>query len=376
MTNAGAETFININDGGAVAAKYMYRISSALPFYLNLNGGVLCPVQCGSSFSFTYRDEAVRYPTATVYEGGFTIDTTETRNGSGGQAAGDSVVIGFPLLAPGMEGKRIASIAVPSIPSSEKLLGSPVVTITGDGEGASAFALFDDITRTVTNIVVTSPGWGYTTASVRLIAGGLATGYDCAVTLEDQPSEGWKGLTKRGSGRITLTGANTFKGGVTVEAGVLAFNAANVAQDGMPAGAGVTVKEDGILSFASASTPVTVPFLAGCGSVNRGYFTVTDRIECSADDLFAGKYLKITQRLALADGARIVITDPEKLPLYKKSGKATVVACQEGALTRNGSVSLAFAEDVGVTSVDRWNLTFGSKSVTLGAINGTVFLFR
>ena len=52
------------------------------------------------------------------------------------------------------------------------------------------------------------------------------------------------------------------------------------------------------------------------------------------------------------------------------------MACQEGTLTRNGSVSLAFAEDVGVTSVDRWNLTFGSKSVTLGAINGTVFLFR
>ena len=78
---------------------------------------------------------------------------------------------------------------------------------------------------------------------------------------------------------------------------------------------------------------MTVPFLAGCGSVNRGYFTVTDRIECSADDLFAGKYLKIIQRLTLADGARIVITDPEKLPLYKKSGKATVVACQEGTLT-------------------------------------------
>ena len=376
LTNAGAETFININDGGAVAAKYMYRISSALPFYLNLNGGVLCPVQCGSSFSFTYRDDAVRYPTATVYEGGFTIDTTETRNGSGGQAAGDSVVIGFPLLAPGMEGKRIASIAEPSIPSSEKLVGSPVVTITGDGEGASAFALFDDVTHTVTNIVVTSPGWGYTTASVRLTAGGLATGYDCAVTLEDQPTGGWKGLTKRGSGRITLTGANTFKGGVTVEAGVLAFNAANVAQDGMPAGAGVTVKEDGVLSFASASTPVTVPFLAGCGSVNRGYFTVTDRIECSADDLFAGKYLKITQRLALADGARIVITDPEKLPLYKKSGKATVVACQEGTLTLGGSVRLAFAEDVAATSADRWKLTFSSKSVAVSAITGTMLTFR
>ena len=223
---------------------------------------------------------------------------------------------------------------------------------------------------------MTSPGWGYTTASARLTEGGLATGYDCAVTLEDQPSEGWKGLTKRGAARITLTGAHTFKGDVMVEGGVLSFSNASAAQGGMPEGAGVTVKENGILTFVSASTPVTVPFLAGCGSINRGYFTVTNRIECSAADLFAGKYLKIIQRLTLADGARIVITDPEKLPLYKKSGKATVVACQEGALTRNGSVSLAFAEDVGVTSVDRWNLTFGSKSVTLGAINGTVFLFR
>ena len=71
-----------------------------------------------------------------------------------------------------------------------------------------------------------------------------------------------------------------------------------------------------------------------------------------------------------------VITDPEKLPLYKKSGKATVVACQEGTLTLGGSVRLAFAEDVAATSADRWKLTFSSKSVAVSAITGTMLTFR
>ena len=361
----GAEAFVNINDGGVVCVQNLYRLSQNAAMYLNLDGGTLRTY--AASTYFTYKNEAKRYPTAAVvFEGGFAVDT------SGGNTS-----MAFPFVSPGAEGRRIASIALPAIPSSEKLLvGSPVVAISGDGEGASAFALFDDTTRTVTNIVVTSHGWGYTAATATLSGGGLAGTYECAVTLEDQPSDGWKGFAKKGAGTLTMTGANTFKGDVTVEDGTLQFSNSTVAQGGMPEGAGVTVNENGILSFASDSTPVTVPFLAGCGSISRGYFTVTDRIECSADDLFAGRYLKIAQRLALADGARIVITDPERLPLYKKSGKATVVACQKGTLTLGGSVSLAFAEDAAATSANRWKLTFSDKSVTVSAIKGAMLTFR
>ena len=77
------------------------------------------------------------------------------------------------------------------------------------------------MTRAVTNIVVTSPGWGYTEATATLSAGGLANAYTCAVTLEDQPTDGWKGFTKRGATRLNMLRANTFKGDVTVEEGIL-----------------------------------------------------------------------------------------------------------------------------------------------------------
>ena len=97
----------------------------------------------------------------------------------------------FSFAAPEAEGRRVKSIALPSAAgfAQELLVGPPLVTISGDGAGASAFALFDDMTRAVTNIVVTSPGWGYTEATATLSAGGLANAYTCAVTLEDQPTD-------------------------------------------------------------------------------------------------------------------------------------------------------------------------------------------
>ena len=373
MTNAGAETFVNINDGGTIATKYIYRLSAQLPFYLNFNGGILRPLLANSSF--TYRDEVARYPTAaTVYEGGLTIDTTEALNGRGEQADDDYFRIQFPLVAPDAEGKRIAAIALPAAVSSLKLVGSPVVTISGDGEGASAFALFDDVTRTVTNIVVTSPGWGYTEATAKLVDGGLAEEYECEVTLTDQPAAGWAGLTKRGATRVELYGANTFAGDVTVEEGMLSFRNSTAAQNGLPEGAGVTIKNGATLSFAAADTAVTVPFLAGCGSTSFGYFTVTNRIECTAEDIFAGRHLRIGRNITLADGVKIVVTDPENLAAYRNRGRAVVLEGGTDAanytLVCAGRLELDFGSESGAENVSRWSLRVADKRLTLGYVKG------
>lgn len=47
-----------------------------------------------------------------------------------------------------------------------------VVTITGDGSGAAAFAVMSNVTNTVNNIIVTNPGYGYTYANVTINGGG------------------------------------------------------------------------------------------------------------------------------------------------------------------------------------------------------------
>ena len=280
------------------------------------------------------------------------------------------------FAAPEAEGRRVKSIALPSAAgfAQEPLVGPPLVTISGDGAGASAFALFDNKTRAVTNIVVTSPGWGYTEATATLSAGGLANAYTCAVTLEDQPASGWKGFTKRGGPRLNMYGANTFRGDVTVEEGILGFMKPDAAQGGMPEGAGATVKEGAILTFPNGSTPVTVPFLAGCGTTSYGTFTVTNRIECTADEVFAGKHLTVNQNLTLADGVKVVVTDPENLAKYRDSKPAAVVACGK-TITANGTVSLAFA-DGSDEKEELWCLAVKEREITLGYLNGTMIIFR
>jgi len=373
-TNTSAHAFVNLNDGGTLAAKYMYRTASDYDFYFNLNGGVIKPRRSSAIFSGGVNDAAHRPTCSTVYEKGFVIDTSDTMNGD--RTVYDTASMHLSFSAPPEEGLRVKSISLPTDVgfSSEKLIGPPMVTITGDGAGASAFALFDDVNHTLTNIVVTSPGWGYTTATATLSAGGLANTYTCALTLEDQPADGWKGFTKRGEPRLNMYGVNTFKGDIMVEEGILGFMNEDAAQGGMPEGAGATIKEGATLTFPKGGTPVTVPFLAGCGTTSYGTFTVTNRIECKAAEIFSGKHLTVNQRLTLADGVKIVVTDPENLAQYRHSGSAVVVNVLNG-LTCQGAVTLDFG-DGSEEDVAQWHPSVKPNSLTLGFLNGTTILFR
>ena len=374
-TNTSAHAFVNLNDGGTLSARYMYRTATNYPFFFNLNGGVIKPRRSSAIFSGGVNDSVHRPTCSTVYEKGFVIDTSDTMNGD--RTVYDTASMHLSFAAPPEEGLRVKSIALPTDAgfSSEKLIGPPMVTITGDGAGASAFALFDDVNHTLTNIVVTSPGWGYTEATATLSAGGLANAYTCAVTLEPQPTDGWKGFTKRGAQRLNMHGRlNSFKGNVIVEEGILGFMNEDAAQGGMPEGAGTTIKEGAILTFPSGSTPVTVPFLAGCGTTSYGTFTVTNKIECTAADIFSGKHLTVNQKLTLADGVKIVVTDPENLAQYRHGGSAVVVDVLKG-LTCQGVVALDFG-DGGEEDVSQWNLSVKPKSLSLGFLNGTTILFR
>ena len=372
--NAGASAYLNLNDGGALRLPMLYSVTNSYPWYVSLNGGILKPTLTDSSF--TYKNSVERYPTRMVVcEKGFVIDTSDAKKSDGSE--GGNVSMLMPFTAPETAGRRLKSIALPADAAfaQEKLVGPPLVTVSGDGAGASAFALFNDMTRTVTNIVVTSPGWGYTTATVTLSAGGLSQDYTCAVTLEDQPENGWKGFTKRGAVCLDMFGANTFKGDVTVEEGVLGFMKDSVAQNGMPEGAGATINEGATLTFRYPDTPVTVPFLAGCGSTSNGYFTVTNRIECKAADIFAGKHLTVGCNLTLADGVKIVVTDPENLVSYRDRPAATVVSCG-GTLVAQGSLVVEFSTPCETESLELWRARVKGNSVVLGHRKGMILMLR
>ena len=151
--NADASAIVNVNDGGTLRLQMLYKISQNVPWYLNLNGGIIKPTLTDSSF--TYNNNVERSPTrAVAYEGGFVIDTSDAKKSDG--TSGGEVAMILSFAAPEAEGRRVKSIALPSAAgfAQELLVGPPLVTISGDGVGASAFALFDDMTRAVTNIVV------------------------------------------------------------------------------------------------------------------------------------------------------------------------------------------------------------------------------
>ena len=366
--NADAAATVNLNDGGTLEANYLYRVSSNYSWYFNLNGGIIKPRR---SAIFSWGDEPSRMPTrAAVYEGGFAIDTTSCVSDTG---VPDTAQMNFSFVSPG-EGKRIAAVYVPLLTGESKLVGSPLVTIEGDGAGASAFALFDDATRTVTNIVVTSHGWGYTHASATLSGGGLSQDYTATVTLEDSPTNGWKGFAKRGAQRLNMYGANTFKGDVTVEEGILGFLNETATQGGMPVGAGVTIANGATLTFPVMHTQVTVPFMAGSGTTSYGDFTVTDRIECSAADIFAGRHLTVDQNITLADGVKIVVTDPENLAQYRNGNGAILLECKK-TLALPGNIELAFPEG-SAENVERWRVVAKDNSILLKPVNGMMVIIR
>ena len=167
--------------------------------YLNFNGGTL---KAGAA-NGTFIAASVN---VNVYGGGATID-----NG------GNAVTIAQPLQAPAGAGVAFDNTNFANLTG---LSGEPLATLSGGGgTGATARAIFNPATGTVTGIVITNPGVNYTSAPTITLSGGgliVGAGYIGQIT---QNSSG--GLTVVGSGVLTLTAANTYGGPTAVNAGTL-----------------------------------------------------------------------------------------------------------------------------------------------------------
>ena len=192
---------VNLN-GGSLAANMIYRAGRASSVSLvNFNGGTLRARSYGNLFGVgTAAPSSVN-----LYAGGLTLDTSNR-----------TCTVSVPLRAPA--GNGVTAIGVTP---RGGYIGPPMVTISGGGgTGATAVALFDSASGTVTGIQVTSPGFGYSAApTVRLSGGG--TNVHAALGAVTLGANVGGGLTKLGTGTLTLGATNTYAGATLVSNGTL-----------------------------------------------------------------------------------------------------------------------------------------------------------
>ena len=219
-----SESYVNMMDGGTMWMAQIrkqgettfrngYPISNTVA-YVNFNGGALKSTGLNKNL---FGAGAQAPDRVTVFGGGAIIDSdtyTVTNN--------------ISLQAP--TGKGLASIAFPAEFDATGYMGPPVVTIDGDGVGATALCEYDSTNQVVTGITVTSPGWDYTTATVTLSRGGKTGTVACTATLADNATTG--GFTKRGAGTLVLSEANTYGGKTRIEEGALRTAAAGAIPSG------------------------------------------------------------------------------------------------------------------------------------------------
>ena len=214
MNASNVVGILNLN-AGVLQVNAITQEQAAAQSYVNFNGGKLQARQ-NSTALLTLKGSGGAY----VYGGGAVLDDN-----------GFYVTVAQNLLAPA--GSGVSGVSFSALPG---YLGAPYVQLSGGGgTGATAVALFDRASSNVTGIVVTSPGFGYSSApAVTLVGGGRANRSLGAANLA---ANAGGGLTKLGSGTLKLSGTNTYAGATTLSNGTLRLGHAGA----LPANAAVVV---------------------------------------------------------------------------------------------------------------------------------------
>ena len=285
--------------------------------YVNFNGGTFVyPNAAGNVFSGTFTR-------MTSYGDGAIFDT-----------AGQDRRFPYGIEAPADGG--VLAIDYQDTVAWDHI-GAPAVRIvdpSGSGSGATAYAIFDSTTGYVTGIEVTSPGQGYGEGTYAVLSRmGLTDEVTIAaskVTL-GRPLSG--GLTKKGTGTLTLVGANTYSGTTRIEAGVLKFGSAeSVPSQTVYVLAGGNVDFNGYalgetdwrLSLGqTSSVPGDFAFPAGSQLTIDGLSGATE----------AGAPYVLLETTGVFSGDLPCITNLSELPKnmrIKRSGKRLMVDRQRG----------------------------------------------
>jgi autotransporter-associated beta strand protein len=310
--------------------------------YVALDGGTMQARQTVDNF-FGATSKPIEH--VTVYPRGITFDT-------------QSYAITIPTVLAGPTGKGVAAIPMTAeVSAAGKFIGTPLVVITGDGQGAVAYCDYDSDTKTVNSIRVVSPGWGYTTATASIYRGGMKIGtkIDLPCTLTEGDLAGGD-FIKTGSGTLTISGANTWLGDLVVSNGTVKLGAAAA----LPATAAAHVRAGATLNMNGQ---------AFNGLLGTGGGTVSGNVagakgwKVRVADL--GTTLQVTGTLSFAAGATLTVDDPAQLA----EGKYTLVTATGGISGDLPTVSVP-------REYGRWQLLQVNNSLVFCPLKGMTISVR
>ena len=184
------------------------------------------------------------------------------------------------------------------------------------------------------------------TGSVALNGGGLTV---TGATTIDNDISGTSGLTKSGSGTVTLSGTNTYSGGTTINGGTLTVSGGSALADG----GAVTVGSGATLDLGN--TNETIGSLSGSGTINIGTGTLT--LTDAAATSFSGT---ISGTGTIAGGGTYTVASGATL-----GGTSTFST----AVTVSNGGTIAPGNSPGTISTG--NLTLASGSTATMELNGT-----
>ena len=265
------------------------------------------------------------------------------------------------------EGRGIKSITLPDEATNEGYTMPPVVYIAGGGgEGATAHVRFDPRTgRIDREIEVTSPGCYFISPpTVTIKAPDMKTDVTCHVELTEGEQESG-GLTKTGTGYLSVYAANTYTGETVVAGGTFYMQHAEAVPHLS------TIRLAGGHLATRTFNPSRARF-GGYGtfaSWNDYRLTITNELYYSAADLEQGRNIKCTGgHFYLGNNCVVSIDDfgsltQDRYTLMQTSGTGII----------HGTAKFANAV---ATANPCWRVSCDSSRILLRRLKGVVFSVR
>lgn len=312
---------VNLNDKGTLYAK-TFRGSSAGragKSYVNFNGGIYDHRCWGETYLFGLSPDAAKegdrsVTKVTVYGKGATIISSASQKDR---------KFGQPIH--NATGKGVGSI--PWTDTTRVFCGAPAVIVEGDGTGASAMAEYDPVTGTVTNILVTSPGCDYETATAYLVQGPVTNAViDLTSSLVENDKNGPVEFRHTNNGSFTFDVANDYIGETILSSAFQdgAFNITN--KDAFAKSKAIKVKS-GVLYLANYTLDdLTAPFKFMGGTIKGDastYVVPEGKMVVDLKDIVAGETYDMTKNTNLTLPSSIALWNAEgldesvKYPLLK-----------------------------------------------------------